>query len=65
MAVVPNLIIEYIDFHKNNFTLSDSLPQIPYLNGARVRLNREHILAQFMMVCCISEDIFSSVISVW
>ncbi|OQY55610.1 MAG: hypothetical protein DRR08_07415 [Candidatus Parabeggiatoa sp. nov. 2] len=28
-----------IDFHKNNITLSDPLPQIPYLKWARVRLN--------------------------
>jgi hypothetical protein len=35
----------YIDFQKNNFTLSDPSPQIPYLKWARVRLNRDHILA--------------------
>jgi hypothetical protein len=30
----------YIDFQKNNFTLSAPLPKIPYLKWARVRLNR-------------------------
>jgi hypothetical protein len=34
-----------IDFHKNNFTLSDPSPKIPYLKWARVRLNRVKVLA--------------------
>gem|GEM_PF-3561379 len=34
-----------IDFHKNNFSLPAPLPKIPYLNGTRVRLNSEQILA--------------------
>ena len=34
-----------IDFQKNNFTLYDPSPQIPYLKWARVRLNSEQILA--------------------
>jgi len=30
-----------IDFHKNNFILSDPSPEIPYLKWARVRQNSE------------------------
>jgi hypothetical protein len=37
--------IKTINFQKNNFTLSDPSPQIPYLRWARVRLNTEQILA--------------------
>jgi hypothetical protein len=32
-------IVPTIDFKKNNFTLSDPSPEIPYLKGAKVRPN--------------------------
>jgi hypothetical protein len=43
--MVNNGQFPFYRFSENNFTLSDPLPQIPYLKWARVRLNSEHILA--------------------
>ncbi|OQY50742.1 MAG: hypothetical protein DRR08_02305 [Candidatus Parabeggiatoa sp. nov. 2] len=47
-----------IDVQKNNFTLSDPLPQIPSLKGARVRLNSERIFA----FICLKPKIFSTIL---